>query len=63
MNIQWNAEGYTRNFSFVHEYGTDLISLIEGTGLSVLDLGCGNGSLTQRLKQEGFYSECMDASK
>ena len=30
MNIQWNAEGYTRNFSFVHEYGTDLISLIEG---------------------------------
>ena len=62
MNIQWNAEGYTRNFSFVHEYGTDLISLIEGTGLSVLDLGCGNGSLTQRLKQEGFDAEGMDAS-
>lgn len=62
MNIRWNAEGYTQNFSFVHEYGSDLISLIDGTGLSVLDLGCGNGALTSRLVQSGFRAQGLDAS-
>lgn len=62
MNIQWNAKGYTENFSFVHEYGSDLIALIEGQGLSVLDLGCGNGALTRRLAQAGFQVRGMDAS-
>lgn len=62
MNIRWNAEGYTQNFSFVHEYGSDLISLIDGKGLSVLDLGCGNGALTSRLVQAGFRAQGLDAS-
>lgn len=62
MNIQWNAAGYTQNFSFVHEYGKELISLIEGRNLSVLDLGCGNGALTWQLKQNGFDAEGLDAS-
>ena len=62
MNIQWNAQGYTQNFSFVHEYGRGLIDLLEGGGLSVLDLGCGNGALTQRLAQAGFRAEGLDAS-
>lgn len=62
MNIQWNAEDYTQNFSFVHEYGGDLISLIDGQGLSVLDLGCGNGALTSRLAQAGFQAQGLDAS-
>lgn len=62
MNIQWNAEGYTRDFSFVHEYGSDLIALIDGDGLSVLDLGCGNGALTARLAQAGFLAQGLDAS-
>ncbi len=62
MNIQWNAEGYTQNFSFVHEYGSQLLSLIDGRGLSVLDLGCGNGALTARLAQAGFQVQGLDAS-
>jgi len=62
MNIQWNAEDYTHNFSFVHQYGKDLLSLIDGEHLSVLDLGCGNGALTRQLQQAGFDAEGLDAS-
>lgn len=62
MNIQWNAKDYTQNFSFVHQYGSDLLSLIDGKGLSVLDLGCGNGALTHQLQQAGFQAEGLDAS-
>lgn len=62
MNIQWNAKDYTQNFSFVHEYGSALFSLIEGQGLSVLDLGCGNGALTCKLAQAGFAVQGLDAS-
>lgn len=29
MNINWDAENYTHNFSFVHEYGESLIDLID----------------------------------
>lgn len=62
MNIQWDAKGYTQQFSFVHRYGSDLLSLIDGEGLSVLDLGCGNGALTHQLQQAGFAAEGLDAS-
>ncbi len=62
MNISWNAQDYTQNFSFVHEYGSDLISMIQGEHRSVLDLGCGNGALTHRLAQAGHRAEGLDAS-
>lgn len=62
MNIQWNAKDYNQNFSFVHEYGSQLLSLIDGQGLSVLDLGCGGGALTHRLAQAGFQAQGLDAS-
>ncbi len=43
MNIKWNADKYT-GFSFVHEYGNEVIGLINREeGASVLDLGCGTG--------------------
>lgn len=50
MNIKWNADKYTQDFSFVHEYGNEVIGLINREeGASVLDLGCGNGALTKKL--------------
>ena len=53
MNIQWDAAKYTRDFSFVPQYGSALLDLIEGESLSVLDLGCGNGALTRELAARG----------
>lgn len=61
MNIQWDAEKYTSDFSFVHQYGSSLLDLIEGENLSVLDLGCGNGALTKELAGRGYDAEGADA--
>jgi len=29
MNIKWDAQEYTDDFKFVHQYGEDLFDLIE----------------------------------
>lgn len=29
MNIKWDADKYTRDFSFVHQYGNDVIGLMD----------------------------------
>ena len=64
MNIQWDAEKYTSNFSFVHKYGNSVTELIEAPeGSRVLDLGCGNGALTGVLKDQGFQVIGLDDSK
>lgn len=63
MNIKWDAAGYTNNFSYVHKYGNDVIGLLDlEPGKAVLDLGCGNGALTQKLNQMGYKAIGMDAS-
>lgn len=63
MNIKWNADKYNRDFTFVNQYGRDLFELIDGEGLSVLDLGCGDGKLTKALCERGFAAEGMEASE
>ena len=64
MNIKWNADKYTKDFSFVHQYGNDVAELIDCEGGStVLDLGCGNGTLTHQLKSKGFNVIGVDDSE
>ena len=64
MNILWDAEKYDRDFSFVPQYGTQLIALLDkNSAHSVLDLGCGNGVLTKQLANEGFAVCGLDASE
>lgn len=63
MNIAWDGAAYTSNFSFVHQYGQSVIELIEaGKGSAVLDLGCGNGALSNVLREKGYLVKGMDAS-
>lgn len=64
MNIKWNANKYTEDFSFVHQYGNSVAELIDAAkGSSVLDLGCGNGALTKVLRDKGYLVKGMDESK
>lgn len=63
MNIKWNAANYTENFQFVHQYGEDVMGLIDAApGSLVVDLGCGNGALSEKLKEKGYRVLGVDAS-
>lgn len=64
MNIKWDADRYTENFSFVHQYGNSVLELIDADQDStILDLGCGNGALSKTLQDKGFEVKGIDASK
>ena len=53
MNIKWNAKDYTENVSFVHQYGEDVLSMLDvPEGSLVMDMGCGNGALTGKLREK-----------
>lgn len=63
MNITWNARGYEKDFSFVPAFGADAMSLIDAAPQArVLDLGCGNGTLTAELASRGYDAFGIDAS-
>jgi len=63
MNIKWNASDYTDHFAFVHQYGEDVMELIDAApGSFVVDLGCGNGALSERLNEKGYRVLGVDAS-
>ena len=63
MNISWNAEKYKQNFSYVHLYGNDLLELADFDRVqTAIDLGCGNGALTERIKAKGVSVIGIDAS-
>lgn len=62
-NINWNVSNYKQNFSFVPEYGEAVIDLLtKPNGSSVIDLGCGNGILTQKLFERGYQVVGIDDS-
>lgn len=63
MNIQWDAKGYGQNFGFVPQYGEDVVKLLNcPKDAFVVDLGCGNGRLTQKLADRGWEVLGVDAS-
>ncbi len=63
MNISWNADNYTRNFSFVHEYGNSVLDLADFSVIrTAIDLGCGNGALTAKIMGKGVSVIGIDAS-
>lgn len=63
-NIRWDAADYKENFSFVPAYGEAVIGLItKQPGSRVIDLGCGNGSLTAHIAERGYAVTGIDDSE
>ena len=63
-NINWDATDYKNNFSFVPAYGEAVINLItKPPGSHVIDLGCGNGSLTDKIARRGYIVTGIDDSE
>ncbi|CAM3573787.1 methyltransferase domain-containing protein [Halomonas sp. FME1] len=61
---KWNASGYAENADFVPKLGGDVLKLLSPqAGESILDLGCGDGALTERLVQLGANVLGVDASE
>jgi len=59
----WDSNAYDGSHSFVYEYGTDVVGLLDPQpGERILDLGCGTGHLTHRLADAGAEVVGIDQS-
>jgi trans-aconitate methyltransferase len=59
----WNAEIYQRNARFVSDLGMPVVALLDPQpGERILDLGCGDGVLTQKLEDMGCELIGIDSS-
>jgi len=59
----WHPDSYARNARFVSDLGAPLIELLNpNPGELILDLGCGDGALTEKLAAAGAVVYGVDAS-
>jgi trans-aconitate methyltransferase len=62
--MKWDAELYDNKHAFVFQYGESLVDLLNvKPGERILDLGCGTGHLTKKIKDQGADVAGIDASE
>jgi SAM-dependent methyltransferase len=63
MTQTWDAKDYGRNAAFVHEMAGGVVEWLDAKpDESILDLGCGDGQLTQRIAASGASVVGIDLS-
>jgi trans-aconitate methyltransferase len=59
----WNPSEYVKHASFVPAMANDVVDLLDPKkGEVILDIGCGDGELTQRLQEKGCSVIGIDSS-
>ena len=59
----WNPDRYAKNARFVADLGAPLLELLAPrAGELILDLGCGDGALTEKLRAAGCTVLGVDSS-
>ena len=62
--MKWNVSDYTKNASYVSQYGEDVLALLDPvSGEHILDLGCGEGELAAKIALKGCKVTAIDSSK
>ncbi len=63
MTQRWDPDAYARNARFVSELGAPVADLLAPTsGERILDVGCGDGALTERFRTAGCVVVAIDSS-
>jgi len=63
MTQSWNPQGYARNAAFVPALGLPVLDWLEPRpGERILDLGCGDGALTEEIARRGCEVIGVDTS-
>ncbi|HWC98499.1 MAG TPA: methyltransferase domain-containing protein [Candidatus Sulfopaludibacter sp.] len=61
--MAWNAQQYEAGYSFVWQYGRDLLQLLGARpGERILDVGCGTGQLAAEIAAAGAEVVAIDSS-
>ncbi len=59
----WSPDTYSKNARFVSDLGAPLLNLLDPqTGERILDLGCGDGALTEKIAIAGSFVIGVDSS-
>jgi trans-aconitate methyltransferase len=60
---RWNTQSYLRHAGYVPTLGQDVLTLLAAApGQRILDLGCGEGTLTQKIAARGASVVGIDSS-